>query len=227
MTRLFIVDDHAVLRHGLQLLLEQEPDLLVVGEAANGQQLLDQLPTTPADLVLLDLHMPVLDGLATARRLRTDYPDLRILMLSMVEEPLSIQQALTAGAHGYLLKNATKEEVVAAARLVVAGQLFLSTEIGLNLLHQAVNSPTIATAPASRVPSALSRREREILQLVADGLTTLQIADQLFTSKRTVETHRQNILEKTGCKNTATLMGYAITHNLITAAGSTEPKQAS
>jgi DNA-binding NarL/FixJ family response regulator len=226
MTRLFVVDDHAVLRHGLQLLLEQEPDLLVVGEAANGQQLLDQLPTTPADLVLLDLHMPVLDGLATARRLRTDYPDLRILMLSMVEEPLNIQQALTAGAHGYLLKNATKEEVVAAARLVVAGQPFLSAEIGLNLLRQAVNSPTIATAPVSRVTSVLSRREREILQLIADGLTTPQIADQLFTSKRTVETHRQNILEKTGCKNAATLMGYAITHNLITVAGSTEPEQA-
>jgi DNA-binding NarL/FixJ family response regulator len=222
MTRLFVVDDHAVLRHGLQLLLEQEPDLLVVGEAANGQQLLDQLPTTPADLVLLDLHMPVLDGLATARRLRTDYPALRILMLSMVEEPLSIQQALTAGAHGYLLKNATKEEVVAATRLVAAGQLFLSAEIGLNLLRQAVNSPTVATAPASRATSALSHREREILQLIAEGLTAPQIAEQLFTSKRTVETHRQNILEKTGCKNTATLMGYAITHNLITVAGSTE-----
>jgi DNA-binding NarL/FixJ family response regulator len=222
MTRLFVVDDHAVLRHGLQLLLEQEPDLLVVGEAPNGQQLLDQLPTTPADLVLLDLHMPVLDGLATARRLCTDYPALRILMLSMVEEPLSIQQALTAGAHGYLLKNATKEEVVAATRLVAAGQPFLSAEIGLNLLRQAVNSPTVATAPASRVTSALSHREREILQLIAEGLTAPQIAEQLFTSKRTVETHRQNILEKTGCKNTATLMGYAITHNLITVAGSTE-----
>lgn len=224
MTRLFIVDDHAVLRHGLQLLLEQEPDLLVVGEAANGQQLLDQLPTTPADLVLLDLHMPVLDGLATARRLRTDYPDLRILMLSMVEEPLSIQQALTAGADGYLLKNATKEEVVAATQLVAAGQLFLSAEIGLNLLRQAVSSAT--TEPAFRATSALSHREREILQLVADGLTTPQIADQLFTSKRTVETHRQNILEKTGCKNTATLMRYAIRNNLITVAGSTEPEQA-
>jgi DNA-binding NarL/FixJ family response regulator len=221
MTRLFIVDDHAVLRHGLQLLLEQEPDLLVVGEAAHGQQLLDRLPTTPVDLVLLDLHMPVLGGLATARRLRTDYPDLRILMLSMVEEPLSIQQALTAGAHGYLLKNATKEEVVAATRLVAAGQPFLSAEIGLNLLRQALSSPAIE--PAFRATSALSHREREILQLVADGLTTPQIADQLFTSKRTVETHRQNILEKTGCKNTATLMRYAITNNLITEAGSTEP----
>ena len=98
MTRLFIVDDHAVLREGLRLLLAQEADFTIVGEAANGQQLLDQLPTTPADAVLLDLHMPVLGGLATAERLHVEYPNLRILMLSMVEEPLSVQHALAAGA---------------------------------------------------------------------------------------------------------------------------------
>lgn len=137
-----------------------------------------------------------------------------------MKEPLSIQQALAAGAHGYLLKNAAKEEVVAAARLVVAGQPFLSAEIELSLLRLAVGTPAPAAPPCTT--SALSYREREILQLIAEGFTTSQIADQLFTSKRTVETHRQNILEKTGCKNTATLMGYAITHNLITLANSAD-----
>ena len=212
MIRLFIVDDHAVLREGLRLMLAQESGFTVVGEAANGQLLLDQLPTTPADVVLLDLHMPVLGGLATAERLRAEYPGLRILMLSMVEEPLSIQHALAAGAHGYLLKNAVKEEVIMGLRTVLAGRPYLSAEIGLALLAR-MTSPAPAAAPSASI--TLTRREQEILQLVAEGLTTAQIADQLFTSKRTVETHRQNILEKTGCKNTAALISYASTQGLL------------
>jgi DNA-binding NarL/FixJ family response regulator len=215
MSRLFIVDDHAVLREGLRLLLAQEADFTIVGEAANGQQLLDQLPTTPADVVLLDLHMPVLGGLATAERLHAEYPNLRILMLSMVEEPLSVQHALAAGAHGYLLKNAAKEEVLTGLRTVLAGRPYLSAEIGLALLARAASPPSPAPAPSASV--TLTRREQEILHLVAEGLTTAQIADQLFTSKRTVETHRQNILEKTGCRNTAALISYASTQGLLSA----------
>jgi len=213
MSRLFIVDDHAVLREGLRLLLAQEADFTIVGEAANGQQLLDQLPTTPADVVLLDLHMPVLGGLATAGRLHAEYPNLRILMLSMVEEPLSVQHALAAGAHGYLLKNAAKEEVLTGLRTVLAGRPYLSAEIGLALLARTASPPPPAPAPSASV--TLTRREQEILHLVAEGLTTGQIADQLFTSKRTVETHRQNILEKTGCRNTAALISYASTQGLL------------
>ena len=213
MTRLFIVDDHAVLREGLRLLLAQEADFTIVGEAANGQQLLDQLPTTPADAVLLDLHMPVLGGLATAERLHAEYPALRILMLSMVEEPLSVQHALAAGAHGYLLKNAAKEEVLTGLRTVLAGRPYLSAEIGLALLARTASPPP----PPPPAVVTLTRREQEILHLVAEGLTTAQIADQLFTSKRTVETHRQNILEKTGCRNTAALISYASTQGLLSA----------
>jgi DNA-binding NarL/FixJ family response regulator len=216
MIRLFLVDDHAVLREGLRMLLEQEPDLAIMGEAANGQLLLDQLPTTPVDIVLLDLNMPVMGGVATAERLRTDYPDLRILMLSMVEDPLSIQQTLAAGAHGYLLKNTSKEELLAGLRTVQAGRRFLGSEIGLTLLEEAAGRVP-AALPARSVQALLSRREHEILQLVAKGLTNQQIADQLFTSKRTVETHRQHTLEKTGCKNTAVLISYASTHGLLTA----------
>jgi DNA-binding NarL/FixJ family response regulator len=222
MIRLFLVDDHAVLRAGLRILLAQEADFTIVGEAANGQELLDQLPTTPADIVLLDLNMPVLNGVATAERLRADYPALRILMLSMIEEPLSIQQTLAAGAHGYILKNAPKEEVIAGIRMVMAGRRFLCSEVGLSLLDLAL-SPRVV-APLER-PTAvlLSHRERKILLLVAEGLTNQQIGDQLFTSKRTVETHRQNILQKTGCKNTAALISYASTHQLLAAIAPSKP----
>jgi DNA-binding NarL/FixJ family response regulator len=172
--------------------------------------------------VLLDLHMPVLNGVATAERLHADYSALRILMLSMVEEPLSIQQTLAAGAHGYILKNAPKEEVIAGIRMVVSGRRFLCSEVGLSLLDLAL-SPRVV-APLER-PTAvpLSHREREILLLVAEGLTNQQIGDQLFTSKRTVETHRQNILQKTGCKNTAALISYASTHQLLSAIATGKP----
>ncbi len=214
MTRLFIVDDHAVLRNGLRALLSQEPGIEVVGDAPNGQELLAQLPTTPTDVVLLDMNMPVLDGVATTLRLHTEYPMLRVLMLSMVDQPRSIGQAFAAGAHGYILKNADKDEIVLAIQTVMSGKRFLCSEIGLNLLDLVLtgSSPVSATP---NTPSPLSRREQEVLQLVANGLTTQQIADQLFTSRRTVETHRQNILEKTGAKNTAALVRYAISQGFL------------
>ena len=146
MIRLFLVDDHAVVREGLRLLLEPEPDITIVGEAANGQELLDQLPTTPTNVVLLDINMPVLGGVATAERLRADYPAIRILMLSMMEEPLNVQQALAAGAHGYLLKNAAKDEVLAGLRTVLAGRRFLGSELGLTLLDQVMHPPVASPA---------------------------------------------------------------------------------
>ena len=214
MTRIFLVDDHAVLRDGLRLLFAQEPGLEVVGEATNGQELLDRLPTAPTDVVLLDVQMPVLDGLATAKRLRADYPRVRILMLSMVDQALSIGQAMAAGAHGYILKNADKGEILVAIQAVMSGKRFLCSEIGLNLLDSLLRT-NADPAPPTNHPTPLSRREQEILQLVADGLTTQQIAEQLFTSKRTVETHRQNILEKTGAKNTAALIRYAIVKGFL------------
>lgn len=212
MIRVFLVDDHAVLREGLHLLLDHEPSLTIVGKAANGQLLLDQLPTTPVDVVLLDMNMPVLDGIATSQQLRLHFPAVRILMLSMVEEPAQIRQALAAGAHGYLLKNASKNEILTGIYTVFAGNRFLCSAIGLLLLDMVLSASPVLPQPAS----SLSRRELEVLQLVADGLTTQQIADKLFTSKRTVETQRQSMLGKVGAKNTAALISYANSHQLLT-----------
>lgn len=212
MIRLFLVDDHAVLRTGLRTLLSQSPTLAVVGEAENGLRLLEQLPTTPCDVVLLDLHMPELDGLATTLRLHAEFPAVRILILSMVENELAISQVLAAGAHGYVLKNAHRDEIVVGVRTVAAGKRFLCSELGLNLLDKLLAKPM---EPAPKPLGGLSAREREILRLVAEGLTTAQIADQLFTSPRTVETHRQNILEKAGTKNTAALVKEAMSRGWL------------
>jgi len=208
MTRVFLVDDHTVLREGLRNLLADEPTLTVVGDASDGQQLLDQLPATPTDVVLLDLNMPGLDGLATTRRLREDFPDVRVLVLSMEVHELSIGQVLAAGALGYVLKNADKGEILVAIQAVAAGKRFLCSELGLLALDKLLAIAAPGPVPAE-VDNGLTQREQEVLQLLADGLTNQEMADKLFTSKRTVETHRQNILEKTGAKNTAALVRYA------------------
>ena len=212
MIRLFLADDHAILRDGLRALLELEPALHVVGEAESGEQLLAQLPATPCDVVLLDLHMPGLDGLATTRRLRAEFPDVRVLVLSMADHARAIGEVLAAGAAGYVLKNAGHDELVVGVRAVAVGKRFLCSELGLAMLGKVLAG---APAPAALPASGLTAREQEILRLVADGLTTAQIAEQLYTSPRTVETHRQNIMEKTGTKNTASLVKAAVSRGWL------------
>ncbi len=213
MSRIFLVDDHTIVRDGLRALLTNEPDIEIVGEAGNGQELLDRLPTTPADVVMLDANMPVLDGLATTLRLRAEFPQVRILILSMLAHERYIGQLFDAGAAGYVLKSAEKGEILVAIQTIIAGRQFLCSDLGLSMLRKvlAKDDEPEEVAKASR----LSRRESEVLQLLSEGLTTNEIAEKLFTSKRTIETHRQNILEKTQTKNTAALIKMAVTQGLL------------
>jgi DNA-binding NarL/FixJ family response regulator len=213
MSRIFLVDDHTIVRDGLRALLANEPEIEIVGEAGNGQELLDQLPTTPADVVLLDANMPVLDGLATTLRLRTEFPQVRVLILSMLAHERYIGQLFDAGAAGYVLKSAEKGEILVAIQTVIAGRHFLCSDLGLNMLRKVLAKDD--EPDEANKASRLSRRESEVLQLLADGLTTNEIAEKLFTSKRTIETHRQNILEKTQTKNTAALIRLAVTQGLL------------
>ena len=204
-----------MLRSGLRLLLEAQPDLDIVGEAGNGLELLAQLPTTPADVVLLDVNMPGLDGLGTTRQLREQYPAVRVLVLSMLDRESYIFQMLDAGAKGYILKNSEVEEIVTGIRKVAAGGQYLCPAAGLAALHKLREGPAEPAEAPARQPGGLSKREKEVLQLIAAGLTTGEIADKLFTSKRTIETHRQNMLEKTKAKNTAALIKLAMSEGLI------------
>ena len=213
MSRIFLVDDHTIVRDGIRAMLATEPSIEVVGEAGNGQELLERLPTTPTDVVLLDANMPVLDGLATTHRLHAEFPEVRILMLSMLAHERYIGQLFDAGASGYVLKSAEKSEILVAIQTVSAGRQFLCSELGLSMLRKVLtkDEEPNQTAKANR----LSRRETEVLQLLSEGLTTNEIAEKLFTSKRTIETHRQNILEKTQTKNTAALIRLAVTQGLL------------
>jgi DNA-binding NarL/FixJ family response regulator len=215
MNRIFLVDDHAIVRDGIRALLSQEPGLEVVGEAGHGQELLDQLPTTPANVVLLDINMPVLDGLATTQRLHAEYPDVKILVLSMLNHERYIGQLFNAGAHGYILKSADKGEILIAIQTVANGKQFLCSELGLAMLHKVLAKEEHNEPIELKKPGQLTRRETEILRLLAEGLTTSEMAEKLFTSKRTIETHRQNILEKTQTKNTAALIKLAMTQGLL------------
>jgi DNA-binding NarL/FixJ family response regulator len=214
MIRLLLVDDHTIIRDGIQALLADVAGLQVVGQARNGRELLNQLPHTPTDVVLMDLNMPELSGFDTVPLLQEQFPEVRILILSMLDHEKYVHQVLEAGALGYVLKNASKEEIVHAIRTVAAGRPFLCTEIGLALLQKLVQTP-VPAAPGAKKPSDLSNRETEVLRLIAEGLTNAEIADKLFTSKRTIETHRQNIIEKTQAKNTAALIKYAMETGLL------------
>lgn len=215
MIRVFLVDDHTLVRSGIRAVLSDEPSLEVVGEASNGQELLDQLADTPADVVLLDMNMPILNGVETAARLHEDFPDVRVLVLSMLGDEHNIGRALDAGAHGYVLKNADKGEIVVAIQAVAAGKHFLCSDLGMAMLRKVLASEPTSSDPTSPQANGLSFREREVLQLIASGMTNQEISDKLFTSKRTVETHRQNILEKTQSKNTAALIKYAMQNGMI------------
>jgi DNA-binding NarL/FixJ family response regulator len=214
MTRLFLVDDHPIVRDGLRLLLAREPSLVIVGEASQGQELLDRLPTTPADVVVLDMTMPVLDGLATTLRLRAEFPAVKILVLSALSHERCVGQLLDAGASGYALKNADASELVMAIQAVAAGRQYLCSEMGLYLLQKVLTRDS-APAESAQPGCQFSRRETEVLQLLSEGLTTSKIAEKLFTSKRTIETHRQNMLEKSQAKNSAALIRLAMAQGAL------------
>jgi len=213
MIRVVLTDDHAIIRDGISSLLRDEAGLEVVGEAANGQQLLDFLETASADVVLLDLNMPIMDGFTTIGHLRRLHPQVKVLVLSMLDHERYVAQALEAGALGYALKNTGRTELIYAISSVANGQPFLCTAIGMALLRRLQTSEPVASeAPKT---GSLSKRELEVLRLIAEGMTNAEIADKLFTSKRTIETHRQNIIEKTQAKNTAALIKYAVSNGML------------
>jgi DNA-binding NarL/FixJ family response regulator len=215
MINIILADDHTIIRDGIKALLSDASDIEVVGQVSNGQDLLDLLATTTADVVLMDLNMPVLSGFDALPLLREKFPQVRVLVLSMLDHEKYIYQVMEAGALGYVLKNAGRDEIVYAIRTVASGRQFICTEIGLSVLHKLVQTPAAGTGGNVKKPSDLSNRETEVLKLIAEGLTNAEIADKLFTSKRTIETHRQNIIEKTGAKNTAALIKYAMENSLL------------
>jgi DNA-binding NarL/FixJ family response regulator len=213
-TRVFLADDHAMLRAGLKALLSDEPGIAVVGEAGDGAAAVEQIVALRPDVALLDITMPELDGLEAARRLHRQAPDVKVLMLTMHDDPEYLFQALEAGASGYVLKRAAEADLVEAIRTVTTDRAFLAPAALKKLVADYVERR--ARGDVAPPAEKLTPREEEVLALLARGHTNQEVADALVISIKTVETHRAHILDKLGLRKRAELVRYARTHGLLT-----------
>ncbi|HEX6602850.1 MAG TPA: response regulator transcription factor [Solirubrobacterales bacterium] len=211
-TRILLADDHAVVRHGLRLVLDSEPDLAVVAEAGDGAEAVEQAIRHDIDLAILDVTMPRLTGIQAARQIAQHKPDLRVLILSMHDSERYFFEALSAGASGYVLKSVADRDLVEACRATMRGESFIYPGAVKALIRDYVERARNGETPAE---DPLSPRESEIIKLIAEGYSSREIADILVISERTVERHRSNILEKLGMHNRVELTRYAIRRGLV------------
>lgn len=212
--RLVIADDHEIFRDGLALMLSKQQDIELIGQAGNGKQLISLVNELQPDVVMTDVKMPVMDGIEATRSLIAENPDLHLIALSMFDEENLIVDMLEAGAKGYLLKNADKQEILDAIHSVYQGKPYYchhTTSKLASLISKSRFNPY-----KKKDPLVFTDREKEIIRLICQQLTAQEIADKVFLSKRTVEGHRTRILEKMNVKNTAGVVIYALRYRLVT-----------
>jgi len=212
--RILVADDHAVLRSGLALLLSGQPDMVVVGEAADGVELLILAEETQPDIILLDLTMPLLGGLDVLPLLRKHNPNARVLILTMHDDESYLRQALKQGASGYVLKKAADIELLTAIRAVLRGDVYVHTTMTRAMLDGMIDK-SIPAAAEEDAWDTLSQREKEVLKLVAMGHTGRAIANQLSLSIKTIETYRARGMDKLSLRNRAALVRFALARGLM------------
>ena len=212
--RILLADDHTVVRRGLRLLLEQQADFQVVGEADDGRQAVDLAASVHPDVAVLDIGMPLLNGIEATRKIITAAPATAVVVLSMHSDETYVLRALKAGAKGYLLKNSAEADLIQAVRAVAEGKSFFSPVISRMLLEDYMRQ--VAKREVEDSYDLLTPREKEILQLVAEGRTNKEVANILKLSLYTVETHRSNLMQKLGLHNTAEIVLYAVRKRIIT-----------
>lgn len=215
--RVLLVDDHQIVRDGLRSLLGKQMDIEVVGEAENGREAIAMARELSPQVVVMDIGMRELNGIDATRALQSEYPDVKVVALSMHSDRRFISEMLSAGASGYLLKDSAFDELAAAIRAVNDGRTYLSPGVTGTVIDDYVRR-VAGGAPAESAPSVpgktLSPREREVLQLIADGLSTKEAASRLHLSVKTIETHRRQIMDKLGIYNIAGLIKFAVREGL-------------
>ena len=216
MIRIALVDDHSLFRKGLKVLLASRPDFNIVADVGSGEEFLSALMQVQPDVVFMDYAMPEMNGAETTRRALELFPDLKVITLSMFGDNAYYSDMMSSGAKGFLLKDSEFNEVVEAVETVYGGGTYFSASL-LESLSYSMRSTGAAGNVSDDIAEVdrLSEREIEVLVAICQGLSTQEIADKLFISKRTVDKHRANILEKSGCKNTASLVVYAIRNEFV------------
>lgn len=204
--RIIIADDHRVFIDGMKAMLKEISGLEVIADAENGNQLIEQAEKHKPDVILTDIQMPVKDGIEATKEIHKLYPEIKIVALTMLNESMFIKKMLEAGASGYVLKTIDKEELIKVIRKVAAGEKHFSAEVTAQLMNNFSQKSPL---------DILTKREREILSLIAQGLTDKEIAEKVFLSPLTATTHRKNILSKLGLKNKVELTRFALENKLI------------
>lgn len=211
--KVFIVDDHVIFRDGIKLLLSSGHTTEIIGEAGNGQEFLDKLINIKPDVVLMDIAMPVMDGIETSKKIRENNPNLKILALTMFSDKKYYYQMIQAGVNGFILKSAGINELNKAISEVNLGLSYFSNEILINIIEDIHNHRELGQGTI--IEGIISKREIEVLKLIALGHTNEEIADKLSIGTNTVRTHRANLMDKTACGNTASLVMYAIKNKFV------------
>ncbi len=208
--KLLIADDHQVVQDGIKLLLRKTDSIEILGTSNNGQEAIDFIKLNPIDVLLTDISMPEVDGLELTKWVKENHPDIKVIVLSMHNDNSIVQEAVMAEADGYVLKNTGRKELEEAILKVAHGGVYYSDEIVKIIMSGVKQEQRIASNT-----KVLSDREIEVLQLVCDELTSNEIAEKLFLSPKTIETHRKNILKKTGTKSIVGLIKFAIANQLV------------
>ncbi|HEY8324104.1 MAG TPA: response regulator transcription factor [Ktedonobacterales bacterium] len=211
--RVLLADDHTILRAGLRMMLDAQPDIEVVGEASDGRQALAEAQRLQPDVVLMDITMPEMNGIEATRQVKRALDSTRVLILTMHENEEYLFQVLRAGASGYILKEAASTELISAIRIVCAGRFYMSPSAQSMMVGDYLQR--VRSGEERDSYSALTEREREILKLVAEGHTNNQIAERLFISPKTVDTHRTHIMDKLNLHSRAELVKYAMRRGLL------------
>jgi DNA-binding NarL/FixJ family response regulator len=215
MLNVILAEDHNIVRNGIRMLLQADKSINICGEAVNGREVLELIAENQeVDIVLADINMPELDGISLIGELKAIQANVRVVMLSMHDNEKYVAEAFVEGASGYLLKNVSADELLFALKYVHAGGRYLCAELAIVMLDKVIKNGHSSLNPA-RPEIDFSMREIEVLHLIAEGLTNSEMSDKLFISKRTIEGHRQSLIDKTGSKNTAALIRFAVLNGLI------------